>query len=81
MAHPNEELVRRDYQAFGEGDMDTLRSLVAPDAVHRATGNNPLSRDYNGVDEILGHYGKLFERSDGTGVGGSLKNYSDNKPW
>jgi ketosteroid isomerase-like protein len=66
MAHPNEEIVRQGYQAFGEGDMDTLRLLFAPDAVHSATGNNPLSGDYNGVDEILGYYGQLFERSDGT---------------
>ena len=42
MAHPNEELVRQGYKAFGEGDMDTLRSLFAPDAVHSATGNSPL---------------------------------------
>jgi ketosteroid isomerase-like protein len=66
MAHPNEEIVRQGYKAFGEGDMDTLRSLFAPDAVHQATGNNPLSGDYKGVDAILGYYGQLFERSGGT---------------
>ena len=66
MAHPNEEIVRKGYKAFGEGDMDTLRSLYAPDAVHSATGNNPLSGDYKGVDDILGYYGKLFELTDGT---------------
>jgi ketosteroid isomerase-like protein len=37
MAHANEDLVRKGYKAFGEGDMDTLRSLFAPDAVHVAT--------------------------------------------
>jgi ketosteroid isomerase-like protein len=62
----NEELVRQGYKAFGEGDMDTLRSLYAPDAVHIATGNNPLSGEYKGVDDILAYYGKLFELSDGT---------------
>lgn len=66
MTHPNEELVRQGYKAFGEGDMETLRSLFAPDAVHSATGNNPLSGEYKGVDEILGYYGKLFEVSEGT---------------
>ena len=66
MTHPNEELVRQGYKAFGEGDMDTLRSLFASDAVHVATGNNPLSGEYKGVDEVLGYYGKLFELSDGT---------------
>ena len=46
--------------------MDTLRSLFAPDAVHSATGNNPLAGDYKGIDDILGYYGKLFELSGGT---------------
>ena len=62
----NEEIVRQGYKAFGEGDLDTLRSLYAPDAVHVATGSNPLSGEYKGVDEILGYYGQLFERSNGT---------------
>jgi len=66
MANSNEEAVRKGYKAFGEGDMDTLRSLFASDAVHSAAGNNPLSGDYKGVDEILGYYGKLFELSEGT---------------
>ena len=42
------------------------RSLYAPDAVHSATGNSPLSGDYKGVDDILAYYGQLFERSGGT---------------
>jgi len=66
MTHPNEELVREGYKAFGEDDMETLRSLYAPDAVHSATGNNPLSGEYKGVDDILAYYGKLFELSEGT---------------
>ena len=66
MANSNEDLVRQGYKAFGEGDMETLRSLYAPDAVHVATGNNPLSGEYKGIDAILGYYGKLFELSDGT---------------
>ncbi len=66
MATTNEDLVRQGYKAFGEGDMETLRSMFAPDAVHVATGNNPLAGEYKGVDAILGYYGKLFELSDGT---------------
>jgi len=66
MAHPNEDLVRQGYQAFSDGDMDTLRSLFAPDAVHVATGSSQIAGEYNGVDAILGYYGTLFELSDGT---------------
>ena len=66
MAHPNEDVVRQGYKAFGEGDLDTLRTLYAPDAVHVAVGNNPLSGEYKGVDDILAYYGQLFEQSNGT---------------
>jgi len=66
MANANEDLVRQGYKAFGEGDLDTLRSLFAPDAVHVAPGSNQVSGEYKGIDAVLGYYGKLFELSDGT---------------
>ena len=66
MAHPNEELVRQGYKAFGEGDMETLRTLYAPDAIHVATGAGPLAGEYKGVDDVFAYYGKLFELSGGT---------------
>ena len=66
MTHPNEALVERGYQAFGEGDLDTLRTLYADDAVHVAPGSSPVGGEYKGVDEILGFYGQLFERTGGT---------------
>ena len=66
MTDANEDLVRRGYQAFSEGDMETLSSLFAPDAVHVATGSSQVSGEYQGVDAILAYYGTLFELSDGT---------------
>ncbi len=66
MAHPNEEIVQQGYKAFGAGDMDTLRSLFAADAVHSAPGNSPIAGEYKGIDDVLGYYAKLFELSDGT---------------
>jgi ketosteroid isomerase-like protein len=36
MGHPNEDLVRRGYDAFGSGDMQTLRELFHPDIVWHA---------------------------------------------
>jgi uncharacterized protein len=33
MAHPNEDLVRRAFDAFAKGDVDTLRELTDQDAV------------------------------------------------
>ena len=66
MAGSNEEIVRQGYKAFGEGDMDTLRSLFAAEAVHSAPGNSPIAGEYKGIDDVLGYYAKLFELSDGT---------------
>jgi hypothetical protein len=66
MGNANEDLVRRGFEAFGKGDMDTLREIMSPDVVHVIPGNNLVAGEYQGIDEVLGLYGKLFELSDGT---------------
>jgi uncharacterized protein len=67
MAHPNEELLRRGYDAFIAGDMETLKKeIFAPDIVWHTPGNNPTSGDRNGVDSVLELFGKYFELTDGT---------------
>ena len=60
------DLVRRGYEAFGAGDMDTLRGLFAEDAVWHLGGSGGLSGDKQGLDAILTYFGELFTRSDGT---------------
>ena len=66
MAHPNEDLIRRGFDAFAKGDVDTLRELIDQDAVWHAPGRNPLSGDYRGVDAILGLFARLAELTGGT---------------
>jgi ketosteroid isomerase-like protein len=66
MAESKEDTVRRGYKAFGEGDMETFRSIYTPDVVHRQPGNNQTSGEYKGMDDVLGLYGRLFELSGGT---------------
>ena len=66
MAHPNEELLRKGYDAFSKGDMDTIRELFADDIVWHSPGKNPLSGDFHGVDEVLQTFGKVFELTGGT---------------
>jgi ketosteroid isomerase-like protein len=68
MTDSKEDTVRRGYKAFGEGDMETFRSIYTPDVVQSQPGGNQLSGDYTGVDAVLGLYGKLFELSGGTFV-------------
>jgi len=61
----NEDTVRRGYDAFGQGDMDTLRSIMTPDVVQNVPGNSRISGEYKGIDSVLGYYGKLFELTGG----------------
>ena len=66
MTHPNEELVRRAFDAFAKGDVDTLRELTDQDAVWHTPGRNLLSGDYRGIDEILGFFARVAELTGGT---------------
>jgi uncharacterized protein len=64
--HANAELMRRGFAAFGAGDLDTVRSMLASDVVWHNPGNNHLSGDYTGVEATIGLFLKLFEESGGT---------------
>lgn len=66
MAHPNEELGRKGYQAFSSGDMDTVRTLFADDIVWHLPGRNPLSGDYKGQGEVFGLFARNMEMTNGT---------------
>jgi len=64
--HPNVQLLREGYAAFGKGDLDTVKALFTDDVVWHVGGNNPLAGDYKGQDEVLGFFGKSFELTNGT---------------
>jgi len=66
MAHRNEELVRRGYEAFSKGDTDTLREVFADTIVFHQPGRSPLAGDYHGIDEVLGYFAKIAQLSGGT---------------
>jgi uncharacterized protein len=66
MAHPNEDLVRRGFDAFSKGDVDALRELFDQDAVWHAPGRSPLAGDHRGVDAILGFFARTMELTRGT---------------
>ena len=65
MGHPNEDLIRRGYDAFSSGDMDTLRELFHPDIVWHAGGRSQLAGDHRGVDTVLGFFAKTMELTGG----------------
>ncbi|MGW3418916.1 nuclear transport factor 2 family protein [Streptomyces phaeochromogenes] len=64
--HPHAMLVRKGYEAFTRGDMDTLRGMMSSDATHHTPGSHPLSGDFKGQDAIIEMYGRLFEETAGT---------------
>jgi ketosteroid isomerase-like protein len=66
MAHPNEELVRRGYQAFATGDVATLNELFADDIVWHAPGRNLLAGTYRGKEEVFATFQKVAELTGGT---------------
>ena len=47
MAHPNEDLVRQGYAAFGTGNFDALRSQIfAEDIRWHFPGRSPFGGNY-----------------------------------
>jgi ketosteroid isomerase-like protein len=64
--HPNLELLRRGYAAYGSGDMDTINELFADDVVWHIAGRSALSGDYTGKEQVFGFFAKIQEMSEGT---------------
>jgi uncharacterized protein len=60
------DIVRRGYAAFQSGDMDTLRTILAGDVVWHAPGQGPQSGDFQGLENVIGEFGRLFQDSGGT---------------
>jgi uncharacterized protein len=67
MTHPNEDLLRGAFAAFQRGDMEALQSkYFAADIRYHVAGRSQVAGDYEGVEQVLGLFGRLFELSAGT---------------
>jgi ketosteroid isomerase-like protein len=64
--HPNVARLKKGYDAFASGDLDTLRDLFADDILWHVPGNNPLAGDYKGQDEVFGFFAKIAQETGGT---------------
>jgi uncharacterized protein len=60
------DLVRRGYAAFETGDMDTMRAVLTDDVAWHSPGQSPVSGDFQGVDNVIAEFGRLFQESGGT---------------
>jgi ketosteroid isomerase-like protein len=66
MAHPNQELLQRAYDAFGRGDVPAVLALLADDVKWHAGGRSPVAGEYEGHEGVVSFFTKLMERSGGT---------------
>lgn len=69
MAPPDDRsmsLVRKGYEAFNSGDIETLIALFSTDVVQHVPGESRLAGTYKGVEAVLGYYGRLSDETDGT---------------
>ena len=66
--HPNEELLRREYDAFARGDFQALDEIFDDDVVYHLPGRNPLAGEHRGKEAVFA----LFRRDSGD-TGGTFR--------
>ena len=67
MAHPNEDAVREGFAAFQRGDMDALQKQYWTDDIRwHIGGRSPFAGDYEGPEQVLQFFARLFELTGGT---------------
>ncbi|MCX4821902.1 nuclear transport factor 2 family protein [Streptomyces sp. NBC_01142] len=64
--HPDCTLVRQGYAAFGEGDMETLGSMMTADVVYHVPGSSPISGHHKGRDAVVQVLQRFGEETNGT---------------
>jgi ketosteroid isomerase-like protein len=62
----NVALVKRGYEAFGAGDMATLKGLYHPDAAFYTVPHDAGDGSHRGRDAIFTYFGQLFSETEGT---------------
>src|SRR5271170_524090 len=62
----NIAVVRRGYEAFAKGDIETLKTLFATNATLHSVPAGILQGNYRGVQAILELFGRLAHETDGT---------------
>ena len=65
-ADENAAIMRRAYEAFNSGDMDTLIELFDESAVWHLPGRSSMANDYQGRDATLAYFGQIAQKTGGT---------------
>src|SRR5438105_13695710 len=65
-ADENVAIMRRAYEAFNTGDINTLTELFDESAVWHLPGRSSMADDYKGRDATPAYFGQLAQRTGGT---------------
>ena len=65
-ASENAAVVRRGYEAFNTGDMETLTEVFDENASWHTPGRGPLAGRYEGRDAVFGQFGQYGGQTGGT---------------
>src|SRR5229473_7874702 len=65
-ADENAAIMRRAYEAFNSGDMNTLTELFDQSAVWHLPGRSRFADDYQGREATLAYFAELGQESGGT---------------
>lgn len=58
----NKDVIKRGYEAFSAGDMDTVMSLFDDDIEWVQPGQSTVSGTFHGKSEVMEEFGKLAEK-------------------
>ena len=65
-ADENVAVMRRAYEAFNTGDIETLNEIFDESAVWHLPGRSSFADDYQGREATLAYFGQLAEETGGT---------------
>jgi uncharacterized protein len=65
-ADENAAIIRRGYEAFNSGDMNTLSELFDESAVWHTPGRSSLAGDHEGREATFAYFGRLGQETGGT---------------
>src|SRR5436189_5625090 len=65
-ADQNVAVMRRAYDAFNTGDVETLTELFDEIAVWHLPGRSSFANDYQGREATLAYFGQLAQETGGT---------------
>ena len=65
-ADENAAIMRRAYEAFNTGDMNTLTEVFDESTVWHLPGRSSLANDYQGREAAFAYFGRLAQETGGT---------------